>query len=131
VKESHKVRIVLIGDASEKDRSICDYIEKNCNNILNLCGKLNIKELLNVLYNCEYVICNDSAILHLSEAVGKKVIALFGSTVKEFGFFPQLYDSKVFENNNLNCRPCTHIGRESCPLGHFRCMNEIQLAVSS
>ena len=130
-KEPHKVRIVLIGDASEKDRSICDYIEKNCNNILNLCGKLNIKELLNVLYNCEYVICNDSAILHLSEAVGKKVIALFGSTVKEFGFFPQLSDSKVFENNNLNCRPCTHIGRESCPLGHFRCMNETQLTVSS
>ncbi len=87
-----------------------------------MCGKLDIPRLANILYNSEYVICNDSAILHLSESLGRKVVAIFGSTVKEFGFFPQLKDSKVLEVKGLECRPCTHIGRESCPEGHFKCM---------
>lgn len=119
-----KVKIVLVGDAGEKDKIICEYIEKNTGAI-NLCGKLNYNELAGILYNSEYVITNDSAILHFAEALGKKVNAVFGSTVKEFGFFPQLKKSQVFENKNLKCRPCTHIGREECPKGHFKCMNEI------
>ncbi|MEO8665830.1 MAG: glycosyltransferase family 9 protein [Ignavibacteria bacterium] len=124
-------KVVLVGSDTENDKVICDYIQKNCHNIINLCGKLNIKELANILYNSEYVMCNDSAVLHLSEAVGKKVVAIFGSTVREFGFFPQLKNSKVFEIKALQCRPCTHIGRNECPLGHFRCMREIQLTVNS
>jgi ADP-heptose:LPS heptosyltransferase len=118
-------KVVLVGDNSEKDKEICSYIEKETGAI-NLCGKLAYNELANVLYNSEYVITNDSAILHFSEALGKKVRAIFGSTVKEFGFFPQMENSVVFENNNLKCRPCTHIGLPACPLGHFKCMNEIK-----
>jgi len=25
----------------------------------------------------------------------------------------------------LYCRPCTTVGRDACPEGHFRCMREI------
>ncbi|MBK8554030.1 MAG: glycosyltransferase family 9 protein [Ignavibacteria bacterium] len=124
-------RVILVGDNSTNDKKICDYIESKCKNILNLCGKLDMNELANVIYYSDYVICNDSAIMHLSEALGKRVVALFGSTVKEFGFFPQLMESKVFEVDNLKCIPCTHIGRESCPKGHFRCMEEIQLIIDN
>lgn len=122
------LNFVLVGDKSENDKKICDYIASNCSKVLNYCGQLNIKELASVIYNSDYVICNDSAILHLSEALGKNVVAVFGSTVKEFGFFPQLPGSKILEINNLKCRPCTHIGRESCPEKHFRCMMEIRLS---
>lgn len=123
IKSVKDVKIVLTGDDSDRDVSICGYLENECPGIINMCGKLNMKSLLNVLFNSEYVICNDSAVLHLSEALGKKVIVLFGSTVKEFGFFPQLDTSEVFENNNLNCRPCTHIGKDKCPRKHFLCMD--------
>ncbi len=124
-------KFIITGDSSETDMIICRLIEANCSNVINLCGKLNINELANVLYFSEFVICNDSAILHLAEALGKKVTSIFGSTVKEFGFFPQLKHSKVLEISDLKCRPCTHIGRESCPEGHFRCMEEVQLIVNS
>lgn len=124
-------KFVLVGDKSENDKAICKYIESNCVNVTNLCGELSMNRLANVLYHSQHVICNDSAILHFAEALGKNVIAIFGSTVKEFGFFPQLYQSRVWEVNNLKCRPCTHIGRESCPEGHFKCMQEIQLTVNS
>ncbi|MEO8208979.1 MAG: glycosyltransferase family 9 protein [bacterium] len=124
------IKFVLVGDKSKTDHDICKYIESKCINVLNLCSKLSIDKLANVLYNSKHVICNDSAILHFAESLGKKVTAIFGSTVREFGFFPQLNHSEVLEVRNLYCRPCTHIGRESCPEGHFKCMNEIQLAVN-
>ena len=73
------------------------------------------------------VICNDSGILHLAEALEKKVFVTFGSTVKEFGFFPQLKSTTIFEIEKLKCRPCSHIGRDRCPKTHFKCMNNIIL----
>jgi ADP-heptose:LPS heptosyltransferase len=122
-------KFILAGSDSQRDLEICNYIQEKTHNAVNLCGKLNYNELANVIHNSEYVICNDSGILHFSEALGKRVIALFGSTVKEFGFFPQLKESKVIENNELSCRPCTHIGRNACPLKHFLCMNELKIKI--
>jgi heptosyltransferase-2 len=130
INKNSKERFVLVGDDTEGENNICSDIESKCENVINKCGKLNMTELANIIYNSEYVICNDSAILHLSEALGKRVVAIFGSTVKEFGFFPQLKESKVLEVKGLKCRPCTHIGRDSCPEGHFKCMG-FQLTVSS
>lgn len=129
--KSNKIQFVLVGDNSDRDKSICSYIAGKSENVTDLCGKISIDQLAGVLYNADKIITNDSAILHFSEALGKNVSAIFGSTVKQFGFFPQLNGSKVYEINGLKCRPCTHIGRDKCPEGHFRCMEEIQLVVSS
>ncbi len=64
--------------------------------------------------------------MHLASLLQVPTIAIFGSTVKEFGFFPIYEKSLIIENKNLNCRPCSHIGRADCPEKHFKCMNEIQ-----
>jgi heptosyltransferase-2 len=52
-------------------------------------------------------------------------VAVFGPTVRQFGFFPSGAESRVVEREGLPCRPCTAIGRNTCPLGHFRCMQDI------
>jgi len=128
IKNIKHHKIVLVGEKTKKDMSICRYLSSTSENIINYCGKVNYQALANVLYYSDVVICNDSGILHLSEALRKKVVAIFGSTVKEFGFYPQLEDSRVLEVKNLICRPCTHIGRYKCPLKHFKCMNEINIS---
>ncbi|MEO8445868.1 MAG: glycosyltransferase family 9 protein [bacterium] len=127
INKNTGTRFVLVGDNSKKEELICSEIERSCINVVNLCGKLSINNLAGVIYNSSRIICNDSAVLHLAEAIGKKVTAIFGSTVREFGFFPQLEGSEVYENEGLDCRPCTHIGRDSCPKGHFKCMMEIEI----
>ena len=127
IKELKNKKIVLIGDNSEKDIEICKYLENISPGIINYCGKTNYNSLANLIYNSDLVICNDSGVLHLAEALGKKIIVFFGSTVKEFGFYPQLQSTVIFENNNLNCRPCTHIGKSECPKKHFNCMNGINV----
>ncbi len=119
------IKIVLTGDNNSTDKEICGYLESKLDNCLNLCGKLNYKELAGIIKNAEFVVCNDSGILHLSEALGKKVFVVFGSTVKEFGFFPALPSTELFEVESLKCKPCSHIGRSSCPKQHFKCMEQI------
>jgi lipopolysaccharide heptosyltransferase II len=74
---------------------------------------------------CEAVICNDSGLMHAASSVGVPVVAIFGSTVTDFGFAPYKNQNLILENNSLNCRPCSHIGRNSCPKHHFKCMKEI------
>lgn len=127
-KLKHKYKIILTGDDSEIDREICNYLCTD-EKVINYCGKLNYSELVYVLKNAQFVISNDSGVMHLAEALGKKVYAIFGSTVKEFGFFPQLKTSNVFEVEGLYCRPCTHIGLDKCPEGHFKCMLENKVVI--
>ncbi|MGB9696869.1 MAG: glycosyltransferase family 9 protein [Ignavibacteria bacterium] len=120
-------KIVLVGDNTPADLEICSYLEARLNNCINLCGKTDFKQLISLVFYSEFVVCNDSGILHLSEAMNKKTFVFFGSTVKEFGFFPQLSTTTVFENNEIGCRPCTKIGRSSCPKKHFNCMYGIKI----
>lgn len=120
-------KIVLTGDNNEVDRDVCDSLENTFTDCLNLCGKLSFDELAGVIKGAEFVVCNDSGIMHIAEALWKKVFVCFGSTVKEFGFFPQLQATEVFEVLGLNCKPCSHIGRSDCPKGHFKCMQDIDV----
>jgi ADP-heptose:LPS heptosyltransferase len=120
-------KIVLVGSNNPDDLEICSYLYARLGNSVNLCGKLDFKQLMSVVFYSEFVVCNDSGILHLSEAMNKKTFVFFGSTVKEFGFFPQLSTTTVFENNEIDCRPCTKIGRSKCPKKHFNCMYGIKI----
>lgn len=120
-------KIVLVGDKNPVDMEICGYLEANLSGSLNYCGKTDFRQLMCLIQHSEYVVCNDSGVLHLSEAFNKRTFVFFGSTVKEFGFYPQLVTTKVFENSEISCRPCTKIGRSSCPRKHFKCMLDIKV----
>jgi heptosyltransferase-2 len=92
---------------------------------LNLTGALSILGSAAVIKRCRLLVANDSGPMHVAEAVGTPLLAIFGSTTRELGFFPQLSSSRVVENFGLSCRPCSHLGHAQCPAGHFRCMREI------
>ena len=67
--------------------------------------------------------------MHIAAAFKKEIISIWGNTVPEFGMHPYIADqrSKILEVKNLSCRPCSKIGYKKCPLGHFKCMNQIDL----
>ncbi len=120
-------KIALIG--GKEDIKLCEkIISKTTNNeVYNFAGKLSILQSAELIKNGSLLITNDSAPLHLANAVGTKVIALFGSTTKEFGFYPIGENDKIFEVNGLKCRPCSNHGRKSCPIHTFDCMNDISV----
>ena len=81
--------------------------------VINCAGRLGILESCALLSHCQLTITNDSALLHLSEAVKTPVVAIFGATTKEFGFAPHLKESYLCETK-LYCRPCSKNGRGQC-----------------
>ena len=113
--------IIILGGTEDKE--ICMSIARACGG-RSLAGDLSLIESAALLGYAEAVVTNDSFLMHAADALGKKVIAIFGSTVKELGFFPSGRATRIIEVNGLSCRPCSHIGREKCPRGHFRCMLE-------
>lgn len=129
VKEDN-VRLLLFG--GRDDQETCASIERRViqetarpSDILNFAGTLSLLETASAMDACNAIVANDSGLLHLAAARKRRVVAIFGPTVREFGFYPYGTESKVIERQNLYCRPCTHIGGRACPEGHFRCMKEI------
>ncbi len=93
-------------------------------NVHNFTGKLPLSETIQKISECDYFISNDTGLMHIAAALQKPVVAIFGSTVPEFGFSPYGVPHKIAQVS-LNCRPCTHIGRRNCPKTHFNCMRNI------
>lgn len=117
-------RIILFGSNAEQEiiqsLSIDQY-----SLVLNACGRLSLLETAALMSHCDLVLTNDSGLMHLAAALKKKVVAIFGSTTEELGFFPYTTQHIVVQNETLKCRPCSHIGRKKCPKRHFKCMKEI------
>ncbi|MEP7277190.1 MAG: glycosyltransferase family 9 protein [Bacteroidota bacterium] len=103
--------------------------------IYNACGKFNLNESADLVRRAKLMITNDTGLMHIAAAFKKPVISLWGNTVPAFGMYPYYgqtflaqrssrpYD--ILETNHLSCRPCSKIGYNKCPKGHFKCMELI------
>lgn len=115
--------VVLFG--GKDDKEVCAKISKQINGSVDLSNDNDLLDLAANMKKCSAIICNDSGLMHTALAVQVPVIAIFGSTVKEFGFTPYKGKNLILENNSLSCRPCSHIGLDECPKKHFKCLTEI------
>jgi heptosyltransferase II len=87
-------------------------------------GDLDLQTSGALLRRSRAAVSGDTGPMHLATAVGTAVVALFGPTVEQFGFFPYRAEAAVLEKP-LPCRPCSSKGSPHCPLGHHRCLEEI------
>jgi len=131
LSKDFNAKIILFGGQEDKEK--CSSIADAINSIskegstTDLSGELSLLESAIAMEACTLIVTNDSGLMHIAAAMKKKVVAIFGSTVREFGFFPVGTESVIVERTGLYCRPCSHIGRDSCPKKHFRCMKEIEV----
>jgi len=114
-------QVILTGSSAEK--TLCDkvIIDGELKHGWNVAGALTLRESAALIAESDLVICNDSAVLHIANAMETPVFAFFGPTVKSFGFSPIGEEDRVFEVN-IGCRPCGKHGHQSCPSGHHLCM---------
>ncbi len=123
--------IVLIG--GKEDASLGVELEKiDSERIFNAAGKMSLDESAVLLKKASSVITHDTGMMHIAAAFQKKIISIWGNTVPDFGMYPYLNEEHkesytIIENNNLSCRPCSKIGFDKCPKGHFKCMEELDL----
>ena len=119
--------VVLIG--GPEDQEAGEFIAGSNPNVMNLCGKLSINQSALVIQRSGAVITHDTGMMHIAAAYEKHIFSIWGNTVPRFGMTPYKAGDKshIFEVEGLSCRPCSKIGFEKCPKGHFKCMKNQDL----
>ena len=123
VAEDPEAKYVLIGgkDVADEGRELAKIP-----GVENTCGRLSIGQSAAMIKQSQRVITGDTGMMHIAAAFKKDVISVWGNTVPEFGMYPYFgkyeTNSKILEDKSLSCRPCSKLGYNKCPKGHFKCM---------
>ena len=121
--------VILLGDETDDARGQ-EIASVDPVKVYNACGRFTLNESADLIKKSKGVISNDTGLMHIAAAYKKPIISLWGNTVPSFGMTPY-YGEFPTHNSQLQtpklwCRPCSKIGYEKCPLGHFKCMEKIQ-----
>jgi len=119
--------IVLLGAGKsdiEKVDSIVDKISDK--NVVNLCSKLNIHESAYLIKCANSLITGDTGLMHIASSFDTPIKSIWGNTHRDFGMYAYRPLSDTIEDFvvPLPCNPCSKLGSDKCPKGHFKCMLE-------
>jgi ADP-heptose:LPS heptosyltransferase len=125
-------KIMLVG--GKEEIAIAEEILRNINNpnVVSAVGKTTIGQSAYIISKSQCVITNDTGMMHIAAALKKPIVSLWGNTIPEFGMYPYYgqaaIKNSIVEVKDLGCRPCSKLGYSQCPKGHFKCMNDIDVA---
>lgn len=113
---------------SGKERTLGEGIRLTSGNVaINLCGRTQLTDVMDLAAQCRAVVSNDSGPMHIAAAAGVPVVAIYGSSTPDHT--PPLTDRKKIHYLRLSCSPCF---KRECPLEHTHCLRNIPaLAVRS
>jgi ADP-heptose:LPS heptosyltransferase len=116
--------VVLLGGNDVKANG--DEIASKSANVYNACGITTLDESVFLVSKATSVIGFDTGLTHIAEAFDKPIASIWGGTVPELlGVQPYMVKDVLIAGIDLPCRPCSKFGLEKCPLGHFKCMNDM------
>lgn len=130
--------LILLG--GPEDRDMGDAIAAGFGvKVYNACGKFSLNESALLVDLARVVVSNDTGLMHIAAAFKKPIVSLWGNTSPDMGMFPyfgsnnltRVIDprSTLVENKQLGCHPCSKLGYNKCPKGHFKCMNDLDLTI--
>jgi ADP-heptose:LPS heptosyltransferase len=130
--------VILLG--GPEDAALAEKIVSECSPlVISMCGHLNLNQSASMVKQAKVVISHDTGLMHIAAALRKNIISIWGNTVPKFGMYPYMPGdedkSAIIEVTGLKCRPCSKLGYDKCPKGHFHCMEwideeAVRLAVS-
>jgi heptosyltransferase-2 len=106
---------------SKKEYALGEQIAQAGSGVINLCGKTHLEDVIDLIALCDSVVSNDSGLMHVACATGRRVIAIYGSSSPVYT--PPLSKNAEVIYLNLECSPCF---KRICPLGHTNCLVEIR-----
>jgi ADP-heptose:LPS heptosyltransferase len=116
--------VILVGGKEDRPdgEKLIDGLKTK--RLINGCGQWSVNGSASVIAQSLCVISHDTGMMHIAAAFKKKIITIWGNTIPDFGMYAYAPDpeSRNFEVHGLKCRPCSKLGKNSCPKKHFRCM---------
>jgi heptosyltransferase-2 len=124
--QTQQTAVVVLGSAEDRQlaQELCQQLSVP---VLNSTGKLSLMHTAALLQQCHLLLSNDSGLMHMAAALRVPVVAMFGPTVQEFGFYPFKASAQVV-SAAIACRPCSTKGSTRCPRGHHQCMQQVTVA---
>lgn len=112
-------RLVIVGGPAEAE--LGERVAKGVDG-LNLAGKTTIPQLAAAIARCRLFITNDTGPMHVADAVGAPMVAIFGPT--DWIETPPYGTTHTLVRHELPCAPCK---KRVCPLGHHDCMKKLDV----
>ncbi|MCC6753126.1 MAG: glycosyltransferase family 9 protein [Saprospiraceae bacterium] len=124
--------LVLLG--GEREVALGQALaDQHPSKVISIAGKTSLMESALVMDLSDKVIAPDTGMMHIAAALGKALHVVWGSTHPAFGMGPLIRRDGVkpvhHEVAGLRCRPCSKLGFDRCPKGHFRCMRDQQFSI--
>ena len=96
------------------------------NKVYNACGITSLDESVFLVSKADKLIGFDTGLTHIAEAFNVPIVSVWGGTAPELlGVYPYKVKTVLQAAIELPCRPCSKFGLPACPLGHFKCMNDM------
>ena len=108
-----------------QEREVTARIRADCDaaaSLHDLAGRTSLLDAIDLLSLADRVVSNDSGLMHVAAALGRPLLALYGSTTP--AFTPPLDEGARVLERALDCRPCF---ARTCPLGHRDCLRGISV----
>jgi heptosyltransferase II len=114
-------QVWILGSA--KEAALAESIRGETAAVVNLCGRTQLVDVIDLLSVCQQAVTNDSGLMHVAAAVGTPLVAIYGSSTPDYT--PPLSARARILYRGLSCSPCF---QRHCPLGHTNCLWHIQPA---
>ena len=117
--------IVLLGGMQESNKA--DQIINQCsqNKIYNYCGNITINQSAYLIKHSQFLLSNDTGLMHIGAALNKKIISFWGCTKPDLGFYPYTKETNsLMIVSKLSKRQCSKHG-SSCRFTTDGCVKKI------
>jgi ADP-heptose:LPS heptosyltransferase len=123
VFEQDQRKWCLIGGPNEKDLA-AELVEAFGDQLINGVGVFDLPTSSRWIAQSSLVVGGDTGFTHVAASFNKPLLVIWGSTDPGLGFAPGNGNEHVYHllANDLSCHPCSKLGFDACPKGHFRCM---------
>ena len=119
--------IVLLGNVQDEINAQEIINKLISEEVHSFCGKFNLLQSASLVQQSAVLLTHDTGLMHIAACFETPIVSVWGNTTPELGMYPYTPTRKdqavLIEVKGLSCRPCSKIGFQNCPKGHFSCMN--------
>jgi len=115
----------LIGGNNEKELA-GELVAEFADQLIDGVGVFDLETSSRCIALSDVVVGGDTGFSHVAAAYNKPLLVIWGSTDPGLGFAAGYKNKNVLHllPKNLSCHPCSKLGFDACPKGHFRCMKD-------